>query len=66
MIAKLFPRNEHAVERALRVALGIALLTLTVAGPKTPWGFVGIVPLVTGLVGSCPVYTLFGFRTCPR
>lgn len=60
----LFPRNEHTLERAIRVILGLALLSLTVIGPRTLWGLVGLVPLLTGLLGSCPLYTLFGFSTC--
>jgi hypothetical protein len=65
MFAKLLPANEHPVERAIRVALGLGLLAIAFVGPKTPWGYLGIVPLATGLLGSCPLYTLFGFRTCP-
>ncbi len=64
MPSTLFPKNEHLVERALRVALGLAVLSLAFLGPRTAWGFVGLVPLVTGLVGSCPIYTLLGFSTC--
>ncbi|MEE9132286.1 MAG: DUF2892 domain-containing protein [Gemmatimonadota bacterium] len=64
MTAKIFPRNEHTVDRVVRVALGLGLLALAFTGPKTPWGFIGIIPLATGLLGSCPVYTLFGIRTC--
>jgi hypothetical protein len=64
MMEKLFPRNEHVVDRVIRVALGIALLSLTVVGPHTLWGLVGLVPLVTGIVGSCPVYRVFGVSTC--
>ena len=65
MIEKILPRNEHVVERALRVALGIGLLAIAFVGPKTPWGFLGVVPLATGLLGSCPLYTVFGISTCP-
>lgn len=65
MDSKILPRNEHQIERALRVLLGIGLLSLTVVGPKTLWGLVGLVPLLTGALGSCPLYTLFGFSTCP-
>ncbi len=61
----IFPRNEHSIERVLRVVVGLALLLLVVVGPKTPWGLLGLVPLVTGLVGSCPAYTLLGISTCP-
>ena len=61
----LLVRNEHAVDRALRVVLGVVLIALVFVGPRTPWGLLGIVPLVTGLVGSCPIYTLLGISTCP-
>lgn len=62
---KLFPRNEHTIDRAVRVVLGLALLSLVFLGPHTMLGLLGLVPLVTGLVGSCPLYTLAGFSTCP-
>ncbi len=60
----MFKTNEGTVDRALRVIAGIALLSLTVIGPKTLWGLIGIVPLATGLVGNCPLYTILGIRTC--
>lgn len=62
---KLFPRNEANIERVLRVLVGLGILSLTVIGPKTMWGLIGIVPVLTGLIGSCPLYTIFGFSTCP-
>lgn len=65
MFEKILPRNEHNVDRVLRVLVGVGLLCITFVGPKTPWGFLGIIPLATGLLGSCPVYTVFGFSTCP-
>jgi hypothetical protein len=65
MASKLLPTNEHPLERALRVVLGVALIAIAFVGPRTPWGFLGIVPLATGLLGSCPLYTLFGWNTCP-
>ena len=61
----LLPKNEATIDRAIRVLLGVAVLSLTVVGPQTMWGLVGLVPLFTGLVGSCPVYTLLGVSTCP-
>lgn len=64
-MARLFPRNEHKVERALRVIAGLAILSLYFIGPRSPWALLGIVPLATGLLGSCPLYTLFGVSTCP-
>lgn len=65
MASKLFPHNEGMVDRAFRVVLGAVLISLVFVGPKTPWGWIGLVPLVTSLVGTCPLYTLFGWRTCP-
>lgn len=64
-MANLLPTNEHPVERVLRVILGLGVLSLAFVGPRTAWGYVGLVPLVTGLAGSCPLYTLFGWSTCP-
>lgn len=64
-MANLLPTNEHAVERVLRVALGIGVLSLAFVGPKSPWAGLGLVPLLTGLVGSCPLYTVLGISTCP-
>lgn len=65
MAVKFLPVNEHPVERAIRVVLGLGILSLVFLGPKTPLGYLGVVPLFTGLVGSCPVYALFGVSTCP-
>lgn len=58
-------RNEGAVDRVLRVIVGVAILSLVFIGPQTPWAWFGLVPLITGLVGFCPVYALLGIRTCP-
>jgi len=63
-MASLFPTNEHMAERVLRVLLGLGVLSLAFLGPKTPWGFLGLVPVATGLLGSCPLYTLLGISTC--
>lgn len=57
--------NEAGWDRVVRVALGVGLLSLTVMGPQTMWGLVGIVPLLTGIMGFCPLYGLLGFSTCP-
>jgi hypothetical protein len=59
-MTKLFPNNVHAVERGIRIVLGIGLLSLVFIGPRTLWGYVGLVPLLTGFVGDCPLYTVFG------
>ena len=51
-MANLLPNNEHPVERVLRVLLGLGVLSLAFVGPKTPWGYLGLVPFATGLLGS--------------
>jgi hypothetical protein len=66
MASKLFPSNVHRVERGIRVLAGIGILSLAFIGPKTPFGYLGLIPLATGLLGTCPAYTLFGVSTCPR
>ncbi|HUP50265.1 MAG TPA: DUF2892 domain-containing protein [Thermoanaerobaculia bacterium] len=62
---RLFPRNEHTIERFIRVILGAAILSLAFVGPATPWAYLGVIPIATGLLGSCPLYTLLGISTCP-
>lgn len=61
---KLFPRNEHKIDRTVRIVAGLGILSLTFVGPQSLWGLVGLVPLLTGALGSCPLYTLFGISTC--
>ena len=56
--------NEASLDRILRVILGVALLALVFVGPRTPWGWLGLVPLATGLAGFCPLYRLVGIDTC--
>ena len=56
--------NEGTIDRALRVAVGLALISLVFIGPQTVWGWVGLVPLATGFIGFCPAYRLFGINTC--
>lgn len=58
-------KNEGTIDRVLRVVAGAALVSLVFVGPETPWGWIGLVPLVTGLIGNCPVYSLLGISTCP-
>ncbi|MCA3255500.1 MAG: DUF2892 domain-containing protein [Alphaproteobacteria bacterium] len=58
-------RNEGALDRCLRVGVGLALLSLAFVGPMTVWGCVGLIPLLTGVVGICPLYRIVGISTCP-
>ena len=60
----MFARNEGSVDRALRILVGIGLISLVFVGPQSAWGWIGVVPLVTGLAGTCPLYTLLGISTC--
>lgn len=57
-------KNESGIDRALRLIVGVVLVSLVFVGPKTAWGWIGIVPLATGLVGFCPLFRLLGIDTC--
>jgi len=59
------PKNEGGLDRVLRVIAGLAVLSLAFVGPKTPWAYLGFVPLLTGALGYCPLYSLLGLNTCP-
>jgi len=65
-MASMLSRNEGTIDRVLRIIVGAAVLSLVFIGPKTYWGLVGLVPLLTGLAGTCPLYTLLGISTCPQ
>ncbi len=56
--------NEAGWDRSLRVVVGLGVLSMTVVGPQTLWGLVGLLPLVTGLWGHCPLYRVLGVSTC--
>jgi hypothetical protein len=60
----MFAKNEGTVDRVLRIVGGLVLISLVFVGPQTAWGWIGIVPVVTGAIGSCPVYSLLGINTC--
>jgi hypothetical protein len=57
--------NEGTFDRALRVLAGLVLIALALTGTVGAWGWIGIVPLATGLIGWCPAYTMLGMSTCP-
>ncbi len=57
-------QNVHNIERIVRVVVGLGIVSLVFVGPQTPWGWLGLVPVATGLLGWCPPYALFGFSTC--
>jgi hypothetical protein len=57
--------NVGGIDRILRMLVGLALIAMVFVGPQTPWGWVGLVPFLTGLFRFCPAYTLLGMNTCP-
>ena len=63
MLAKILPRNVGTTERILRVLFGLVLLSLVFVGPRTAWGYLGLLPLLTGLSGTCPLYALLDIST---
>ncbi len=58
-------RNVGSLDQWLRIGVGVVLLGLAVTGTIGAWGYIGVVPLVTGLLRFCPLYSLLGLRTCP-
>lgn len=56
--------NVGGIDRALRITAGLILIALTLTGTIGVWGWIGVVPLATGLIGWCPVYPLLGMSTC--
>ena len=56
--------NMGTIDRGVRAVIGVVLILLVFMGPQTPWGWIGIIPLATSLVGWCPLYSLIGMNTC--
>ncbi len=57
--------NVGGIDRILRIVVGLVLIGLAVSGTIGPWGWIGVVPLVTSLIGWCPLYSLLGLNSCP-
>ncbi|MBF0093780.1 MAG: DUF2892 domain-containing protein [Alphaproteobacteria bacterium] len=57
-------RNVGGIDRILRIVIGLALIVAAVAGLFAPWGYIGVIPLLTGAIGWCPAYLPFGLKTC--
>jgi Inner membrane protein YgaP-like, transmembrane domain len=66
MLDTILPANEAVADRVIRVLAGAALVALVFVGPHTPWGWLGAILVVTGLMGRCPLYRLFGISTLPK
>lgn len=56
--------NVGTVDRVLRVLIGLVLIGLALTGQIGAWGWIGLLPLATGLLRYCPAYSVFGWRTC--
>jgi hypothetical protein len=57
--------NVGGIDRILRIVIGLVLIALTLTGTIGVWGWIGVVPLLTAGLGTCPLYTVLGFSTCP-
>ncbi len=57
--------NEGGLDRTVRIVVGVALVALSATGTIGIWGYIGVVPLLTGIAGVCPAYSLLGINTCP-
>jgi ABC-type polysaccharide/polyol phosphate export permease len=56
--------NVGTIDRILRIVVGLILIAMVFVGPQTSWGWIGVVPLLTALIGFCPAYRLIGLSTC--
>ncbi len=56
--------NSGTVDRTVRVIAGLILIALAATGTIGVWGYIGVVPLLTGAIGFCPAYAIFGMNTC--
>jgi hypothetical protein len=61
----MFKTNVGGIDRVLRIVIGLVLIVLAAIGTIGVWGYIGVVPLLTGLVRTCPAYGLLGVNTCP-
>ncbi len=58
-------KNIGSIDRVLRIIVGLGVISLVFWGPRTLWGWLGLIPLVTAVIGWCPLYAVLGVRTCP-
>jgi hypothetical protein len=61
----MFKTNVGGIDRVLRIVAGLVLIVLALMGTIGPWGWIGVVLLATGLLSTCPVYSIIGLSTCP-
>ena len=58
--------NVGGADKVIRIIVGIVLISLVFVGPKTQWGWIGLIPLLTGLFSICPLYSIIGLSTCKK
>jgi len=59
-----FAKNLGSADRVIRLIVGIALIAMVFVGPHTPWGWIGVILVATAFLSFCPIYRVFGIRTC--
>lgn len=59
-------QNIGTIDKAIRILVGLALLSLVFVGPQTPWGWIGAPVILIALVGMCPLYKILGISTCKK
>jgi hypothetical protein len=59
-------QNVGGMDRTIRIIVGLGLISLVFIGPQTVWGWIGVVPLATAIIGWCPPYALLGINTCKK
>lgn len=60
----MFKTNVGTIDRLLRLVVGVILIALVFVGPKTPWGWLGVILVATAFLRTCPIYSVLGFNTC--
>jgi hypothetical protein len=66
MEVHMLTKNVGGIDRFLRILIGMVLIAIVFVGPKTPWGWLGLIPFVTGVLRTCPLYKLIGVNTLWR
>jgi len=59
-------KNVNTIDQVVRIVAGLLLVSLVFIGPKTPWGWIGIILLATGFMNFCPIYRVLGISTIKK
>lgn len=63
-MSSMLTRNVGTIDRVARALLGVVILAFAFTGPKSAWGYLGFIPLLTAALGTCPLYTVLGINSC--